>query len=413
VHRRVVITGMGVLCSIGIGKDKFWDGLASGRSGIGTITFFDPAEYTTRIAGQINEFNPLDYIDKKKVKRTDRFVQLALAAAKLCIEDSKLNIEKANRLRAGVIVGSGIGGIQSIQEECEVLIKDGPGRVSPFLIPKMIINMAAGEIAIAYGFKGPNFGTCTACASSNNAIGEALRNIRCGDSDIILAGGAEACITPLGVASFCAARALSTRNDDPSHASRPFDKERDGFVMGEGSGILMFEELEHARARGAHIYAELCGYGATDDAYHITAPSPDGESASRAIANAIKDAGASTDDVNYINAHGTSTSLNDKCETLAIKKVFGDRAYKIPVSSTKSMTGHLLGAAGAIELIATVMAIINGIIPPTTNYEFPDPECDLDYVPNIARKQDVNFALSNSLGFGGHNATLAVKKYIE
>ncbi len=413
MQKRVVITGLGVLCSVGIGKKEFWTGLVNGKSGIDTIACFDAADYSSRIAGEIKNFNPEDFVDRKKIRRSDRFVLFALAAAKLCMEDSKLDREKEDGSRLGVIVGSGIGGLTSVQDECRILFERGPGRISPFLVPKMIINMAAGEIAIEYGFKGPNFATCTACATSNHAIGEALRTIRYGSADVIISGGAEAPISQIGVASFCAARALSKRNDDPAHASRPFDRERDGFVIGEGAGVVMLESLEHARARGAHIYAELAGYGATDDAYHITAPAPDGEAAARAMSDAIKFAGGTPDDVDYINAHGTSTLLNDKIETLAIKKVFGERAYKIPVSSTKSMTGHVLGAAGAIELIAAVLAIENSVIPPTINYEFPDPECDLDYVPNKARKQEVNFALSNSLGFGGHNATLAVKKFKE
>lgn len=413
MQKRVVITGLGVLCSVGIGKKEFWTGLVNGKSGIDTIACFDAADYSSRIAGEIRNFNPEDFVDRKKIRRSDRFVLFALAAAKLCMEDSKLDREKEDGSRLGVIVGSGIGGLTSVQDECRTLFERGPGRISPFLVPKMIINMAAGEIAIEYGFKGPNFATCTACATSNHAIGEALRTIRYGSADVIISGGAEAPISQIGVASFCAARALSKRNDDPAHASRPFDRERDGFVIGEGAGVVMLESLEHARARGAHIYAELAGYGATDDAYHITAPAPDGEAAARAMSDAIKFAGGTPEDVDYINAHGTSTLLNDKIETLAIKKVFGERAYRIPVSSTKSMTGHVLGAAGAIELIAAVLAIENSIIPPTINYEFPDPECDLDYVPNKARKQEVNFALSNSLGFGGHNATLAVKKFKE
>lgn len=408
---RVVITGMGVLSPIGSGKEKFWEGLSNGRSGIGRISYFDTTGYDSVIAGELKDFDPLNFVDKKKIRRTDRFVQYALAAAKYCIDDSKIDLEKEDKKRIGVVIGSGIGGLQSIETECRALFESGPSRISPFLIPKMIINMAAGEVAIAYGLKGPNFATCSACASSNHAIGEAMRTIRYGGADILLAGGVESPITPLGVASFCAARALSTRNGEPTRASRPFDSQRDGFVMGEGAGVLMLEALEHAKQRNARIYAEVCGYGATDDAYHITAPSPDADSASTAIIESIKDAGMDISQVDYINAHGTSTLLNDRCETLAIKKVFGERAYKIPVSSTKSMTGHLLGAAGAVELIATVLTIENSIIPPTINYENPDPECDLDYVPNKARQQEVNFAISNSLGFGGHNATIAVKKF--
>jgi len=411
VKSRVVITGMGVLSPIGSGKEKFWEGLSNGRSGIGRISYFDTTGYDSVIAGELKDFDPLNFVDKKKIRRTDRFVQYALAAAKYCIDDSKIDLEKEDKKRIGVVIGSGIGGLQSIETECRALFESGPSRISPFLIPKMIINMAAGEVAIAYGLKGPNFATCSACASSNHAIGEAMRTIRYGGADILLAGGVESPITPLGVASFCAARALSTRNGEPTRASRPFDSQRDGFVMGEGAGVLMLEALEHAKQRNARIYAEVCGYGATDDAYHITAPSPDADSASTAIIESIKDAGMDISQVDYINAHGTSTLLNDRCETLAIKKVFGERAYKIPVSSTKSMTGHLLGAAGAVELIATVLTIENSIIPPTINYENPDPECDLDYVPNKARQQEVNFAISNSLGFGGHNATIAVKKF--
>jgi len=411
MDRRVVITGYGVISPIGIGIDDFWNSLASGKSGISKVSSFDASQFSTQICAEVKNFQPEKYIDKKKIRKMDRFSQLAFAAAKIAIEDAKLDIKKEDPFRVGVIVGSGIGGLSTVAAEHKVLLEKGPRRVSPFMIPMLITNIAAGEIAIAYNIQGPNYSLSSACATSNHTVGDALRLIHYGDADVIIAGGSEAAVTPLGLAGFCSARALSTRNDDPEHASRPFDKERDGFVMGEGAGIVILESLDHALSRGASIRAELIGYGATNDAYHITAPSPDGKSAARAISNALADGGVKPQEVDYINAHGTSTPLNDKVETLAIKKVFGDYAYKIPVSSNKSMIGHLLGAAGVVELIATILSMEKEMVPPTINYEFPDPECDLDYVPNKARPKKINIALSNSLGFGGHNATLVVRKY--
>lgn len=411
MDRRVVITGYGVISPIGIGADDFWNSLASGKSGISRVSSFDASQFSSQICAEVKNFQPEEYIDKKKIRKMDRFSQLAFAAAKMAIEDAKLDMEKEDSFRVGVIVGSGIGGLSTVAAEHKVLLEKGPRRVSPFMIPMLITNIAAGEIAIAHNIQGPNYSLSSACATSNHTVGDALRLIRYGDADVIIAGGSEAAVTPLGLAGFCSAKALSTRNDDPEHASRPFDKERDGFVMGEGAGIVILESLEHALSRGAFIRAELIGYGATDDAYHITAPSPDGQSAARAMSNALADGGVKPEEVNYINAHGTSTPLNDKVETLAIKKVFGDYAYKIPVSSSKSMIGHLLGAAGVVELIATILSMEKEMLPPTINYEFPDPECDLDYVPNKARPKKINVVLSNSLGFGGHNATLVVRKY--
>jgi len=409
--RRVVITGYGVISPIGIGADDFWNSLVSGKSGISRISTFDTSQFSTQIGAEVKNFQPEKYIDKKKIRKMDRFSQLAFAAAKIAIEDAKLDMKKEDPFRVGVIVGSGIGGLSTVAAEHKVLLEKGPRRVSPFMIPMLITNIAAGEIAIAHNIQGPNYSLSSACATSNHTIGDALRLIHYGDADVIIAGGSEAAVTPLGLAGFCSARALSTRNDDPEHASRPFDKERDGFVMGEGAGIVILELLEHALSRGVTIRAELIGYGATNDAYHITAPSPDGRSAARAMSNALADGGVKPEEVDYINAHGTSTPLNDKVETFAVKKVFGDYAYKIPISSSKSMIGHLLGAAGVVELIATILSMEKEMLPPTINYEFPDPECDLDYVPNKARPKKINVALSNSLGFGGHNATLAVRKY--
>lgn len=411
MDRRVVITGYGVISPIGIGADDFWNSLVSGKSGISRISTFDTSQFSTQIGAEVKNFQPEKYIDKKKIRKMDRFSQLAFAAAKIAIEDAKLDMKKEDTFRVGVIVGSGIGGLSTVAAEHKVLLEKGPRRVSPFMIPMLITNIAAGEIAIAHNIQGPNYSLSSACATSNHTIGDALRLIHYGDADVIIAGGSEAAVTPLGLAGFCSARALSTRNDDPEHASRPFDKERDGFVMGEGAGIVILELLEHALSRGVTIRAELIGYGATNDAYHITAPSPDGQSAARAMSNALADGGVKPEEVDYINAHGTSTPLNDKVETFAIKKVFGDYAYKIPISSNKSMIGHLLGAAGVVELIATILSMEKEMIPPTINYEFPDPECDLDYVPNKARPKKINVALSNSLGFGGHNATLVVRKY--
>jgi 3-oxoacyl-[acyl-carrier-protein] synthase II len=383
-----------------------------GRSGVGKITHIDPTDYTCQIAAEIRDWKPEDFMDKKKIKRMDRFAQFALAAARLAVQDAALDVTKVASERCGVIVGSGIGGLMTIEEEYRVLLSKGPRRVSPFLIPMLITNIAPGEIAIEFGFSGINYAVSSACATSNHAIGEALRHLRAGDADLIIAGGAEAAISQLGVGGFCQARALTTSfNDNPTKASRPFDKNRSGFVMGEGSGVVVLETLEHAQARGAKIYAELSGYGATDDAYHITAPSPEGKAAARAVRLALEDGDLKPEQIDYVNAHGTSTELNDKTETAVIKAVFGEHAKKLAVSSTKSMTGHLLGATSAVELIATILCMERGMIHPTINYETPDPECDLDYVPNTPRPGVINAAISNSLGFGGHNAVVAVKRF--
>ncbi|MFH1783916.1 MAG: beta-ketoacyl-ACP synthase II [bacterium] len=408
---RVVITGLGIISPIGIGKDAFWASCVAGKSGVGKLTFFDASQYACQIDAEVKDFNPEDFIEKKKIRRMDRFAQFGFAAAKLAVEDSKIDFGKDDPYRAGIIIGSGIGGLSTLEREHTSLIQKGPGRISPFLIPMMISNIAAGEVAIHYGLRGVNYSVTSACATSAHAIGDALRMIQYGSADVILAGGSDASITPIGFGGFCAIKSLSTRNDEPQKASRPFDKDRDGFVMGEGAGVMVLESMEHALKRGATIYAELAGYGATDDAYHITAPSPDGQSAAKAMEIAMQDACVKPQEVDYINAHGTSTILNDKTETLAIKNVLGEHAKKVSISSTKSMTGHLLGAAGVVELSACVMSIESGVIAPTINYETPDPECDLDYVPNKAREKQVNVAMSNSFGFGGHNAVVVVKKY--
>lgn len=402
---------MGVVSPVGIGKEAFWESLISGKNGIVPITRFDASELPTRIAGEIRDFDPLDYLDKREARRMDRYTHYAVAGTNLAIEDAGLKIEELNRERVGVIIGSGVGGIETVEEQARVLIAKGPGRISPLFVPMMIANMAGAQVAIHYGFKGPNLTTVTACASSTNSAGEAFRLIQNGEADIIVTGGTEAPIIPLAMAGFCAMKAMSTRNDDPAKASRPFDKERDGFVMGEGSGILIFESLDHAQARGAKIYAEVAGYGVTCDAYHITATDPEGIGPARAMETAIKNAGLTPQDVDYINAHGTSTPIGDISETKAIKKIFGDYSREVAVSSTKSMTGHLLGAAGGIETIACTLTIQNGIVPPTINYEYPDPECDLNYVPNKSINREVNVAMSNSFGFGGHNATIVLKKF--
>lgn len=409
---KIVITGLGVVSPIGIGITAFWKNCLEGKSGISKISSWDVSQYPCRIGGEIKDFHPEQFIEKKKIKRMDRFTQFAMAAAKMALEDSCLNLNQENPEKIGVIVGSGIGGLQTIEEEFTALQKKGPRRVSPFLIPKLISNMAAGEIAIAYGFSGPNYAVSSACATANNAIGEALRHLRYGDAEIMVSGGTEAAITQLGLSGFSQAGALAESfNENPEKASRPFEKNREGFVMGEGAGIVILETESHAKKRGARILAELAGYGLTDDAYHITTPSPEGKSQTKAMQNALLDAHVALEDVNYINAHGTSTRLNDKTETVIIKSVFGERAKNIPISSTKSMTGHLLGAAGGVELIACISSILHGAIHPTINYETPDPECDLDYVPNTARESKVTCAVSNSFGFGGHNAVLVVKAY--
>lgn len=411
MKRRVVVTGLGIVSPIGCVKDIFWDNLVKGKSGIGPLTHFDATQYDSRIAGEVKEFAPHPSISSKELRRMERFVQFGVTAAKNAMEDSGIDMSREDPYRIGVLVGSGIGSLRIIEEEHKVILEKGPSRVTPFLIPMLIVNMASGHIAIMTGVKGPNLCTTTACASGSHAMGEAMRIIQYGDADIMIAGGTESCISALGIGGFCALKALSTRNDEPKRASRPFDKDRDGFVMSEGCGIAILEELEHAKKRNAKIYGEIVGYGMTGDAYHMTAPDPEGEGATRCMVNALKDGNLKPEDISYINAHGTSTSLNDKIETLAIKKAFGSSAKKIPVSSTKSMLGHQLGAAGAVEFIICCLAIEKGIIPPTINYETPDPDCDLDYVPNKARQAKVNACLSNSLGFGGHNATLCVKKF--
>ena len=410
--KKVVITGLGIVSPIGIGKDAYWSALKSGQNGFGRITRFDPSTYPCQIDAEVKNFDPTAYIEKKRARRMDLFTQYAMAASKMALEDAGLKRESVNPERVGVIVGSGIGGLPTIEAQHSVLLEKGINRVTPFLIPMLITNIAPGEIAIEYGFVGPNYSVSSACATSNSAIGAALRHIRYGDADVMVAGGTEGAITALGVAGFCQAQALTFDfNDRPGEASRPFDANRSGFVMGEGAGIVVLETEEHAIKRGARIYAELAGYGTTDDAYHITAPSPEGTAAIRAIQLALTDAQVHPEEVDYINAHGTSTPLNDKTETKVIKACFGERARKIPISSTKSMTGHLLGAAGGAELIATLLSMQNRTLHPTINYTTPDPECDLDYVPNTARPGDITCAVSNSLGFGGHNAVLVVKKH--
>ena len=409
--RRVVVTGIGVVSPAGSNVDTFWKNITDGKSFISQITKFDASDYPVRIAAEVKDFNPEDYFDRKELKKTDEFVQFAYGASKQAVDMAGLDLDSIDRNRAGIIIGSGIGGIKTIEKQHQILLERGPKRISPFFVAMEIINMAAGYVSIKLQFKGPNISVVTACATGTHSIGEAFRTIKYGDADVMLAGGTESAITPLGVAGFAAAKALSTRNDDPERASRPFEKNRDGFVMGEGAGILLLEELEHARRRGAEILAEIVGYGTSGDAYHITAPAPGGEGAARAIRNAISDAGISPSDIDYVNAHGTSTKFNDLYETMAIKSVFGEHAYRVKVSSIKSMIGHLLGAAGGVEAVSCVLTLKTGIIPPTINYEEPDPECDLDYVPNTAVKTSVNYVLKNSFGFGGTNACLVFKKW--
>ena len=411
MKKRVVITGLGAVTPIGIGKDEFWQALLAGVSGVGKITRFDASQYTTQIAGEVKDFDPTLYIDKKEAKRMDRCTQFAVAASKMAFEDSGINLETEDRARIGTMIGTGIGGMDTLHDQFKNLFDKGPSRVSPFFIPMMIGNMVAGQTSITFGLQGPCSCVVTACATGTNAIGDAFKVIQRGDADVMVAGGTEAAISPIAVAGFCSMKALSNRNDEPEKASRPFDKNRNGFVMGEGAGVVILESLEHATARGAVIYAEVIGYGFNADAYHITAPAPEGIQAAKCMAMALRDAGIQPEAVDYINAHGTSTSMNDKNETLAIKSLFGAHAHKLAVSSTKSMTGHLLGASGGIECIATVLTLANDIIHPTINYETPDEGMDLDYVPNTARKQSVNVALSNSFGFGGHNATILLKKF--
>ncbi len=410
--RRIVITGLGVISPVGNGINHFWSSLIAGKSGISTIEHFDPSEHDVKICGRVKDFNPEDYFNIKEARHLARFVQFAVAASREAVQQANLDLKTIDQKRFGVLIGSGIGSMNTMESEHKKLLERGPKRVSPFLIPKLIINEAAGQVAIDLGAKNCALCVATACATGTNAIGDAFRMMQYGDADVMVAGGTENATTPLSVAGFTALKALSTRNDAPEKASRPFDANRDGFVMGEGCGVVLMETLEHATARGATILAEMVGYGRTSDAYHITAPEPSGEGAADAMRFALNDAGLRPEDVSYINAHGTSTPLNDKTETLAIKLALGDEtARRVAISSTKSMTGHLLGAAGGVEAIVCVMAIQNDCVPPTINYETPDPECDLDYVPNTARAMTVNVAMSNSLGFGGHNATIIFKKF--
>jgi 3-oxoacyl-[acyl-carrier-protein] synthase II len=410
-QKRVVITGLGSLTPIGNTVAEYWDSLLAGRSGIGPITLFDASRHAVQIAGEVKGFEPEQFMDRKEAKRMDRFAQFAVAASKQTLADAEFVINDANAADVGIIIGTGIGGLKVLEDQQEIYLTKGPDRCSPFMIPMMIANMAAGLTAIHLGAKGPNSCSVTACAAGSNAIGDAFRMVQRGYAKAMICGGTEAAVTPLSVAGFAACKALSTRNDEPTRASRPFDRDRDGFVLGEGAGILLLEELEHAVARGAKIYAEMVGYGLTCDAYHMTSPIPGGEGAGRAIELCLKDAGLTPDQVTYINAHGTSTGANDPNETAAIKQALGDNAYEIAVSSTKSMTGHLLGGSGGIEAVATAKAIYESQIPPTINLDNPDEGCDLDYVPHTSRKQEVEVALSNSFGFGGHNVTLAFRKY--
>ena len=403
---------MGLICGSGNTKEEVWSNLLAGRSAVGPITRFDISAFPVRIGSEVKNFDPLRFIERKEVKKMDPFIHYAVAASQEAVDDSGLRVNgDDDATRIGVFIGSGIGGFGVIEREHEKFLKGGPGKISPFFIPAAIVNLAAGQVSIRFGLKGPNSATCTACSTGAHAVGDSFKIIQRGDADAMLCGGAEAAITPMGVGGFAAMRALSTRNEDPERASRPFDADRDGFVIGEGAGVLLLEELERARGRGAKIYAELVGYGMSSDAFHITQPSEDGDGAVRVMTNAIKDAGIQPEEVDYINAHGTSTHYNDKLETMAIKKVFGDSAYSIPVSSTKSMMGHLLGAAGGVEAGVIALALQDQIVPPTANYEKPDPDCDLDYVPNGARRRPVRYALSNSFGFGGTNAALLMKRY--
>jgi len=410
-NRRVVVTGIGLVSSLGIGTDANWEALCAGRSGIGTITKFDASQFTTRIAGEVKNFDPLRFIEKKDVKKMDVFIQYAIAASQFAMDDASLRITPELGPRTGVFIASGIGGFTTIEREHKALLEGGPRKISPFFIPSAIINLAAGQVSIRYGAKGPNSATCTACSASAHAIGDAYEIIRRGAADVMIAGGSEAAITPMGVGGFGAMRALSTRNDEPQRASRPFDKDRDGFIVGEGSGVVILEEYAAARTRGARVYAELVGYGMSADAYHITAPSEDGDGPFRVMRAALESAGLQPSQVNYINAHGTSTPHGDKVETLAIKRCFGEHAKKLTVSSTKSMTGHLLGAAGGLEAGISVLAVYHQLAPPTVNLDCPDAECDLDYVPNRKRPLAIEYALSNSFGFGGTNAALLFKHF--
>ncbi|PYQ15137.1 MAG: beta-ketoacyl-[acyl-carrier-protein] synthase II [Acidobacteria bacterium] len=409
--RRVVITGVGLVSPLGVGTEPTWKGLLAGQSGVASITLFDASRHSTRIAAEVKGFNPLNWVEKKDVKKMDRFIQFAVAAADFAVADSGLTIDAAEADQIGVYIGSGIGGFATIEREHETLLKDGPRRISPFFIPAAIVNLASGWVSILTGAKGPNSATCTACTTSAHAVGDSFRLIQRAEADAMIAGGSEAAITPLGVGGFSAMRALSSRNEDPAHASRPFDRERDGFVIGEGAGIVILEELEHARRRGAPIYCEIVGYGMSSDAYHISAPCEDGDGAMRVMNRTLKDAGVEPSAVDYVNVHGTSTPQGDKVEVVALKRVFGEHARRFAVSSTKSMTGHLLGAAGGLEAGITALALKSQMIPPTINYQHPDPDCDLDIVPNAARKADLRYALSNSFGFGGTNGALLFRRY--
>jgi 3-oxoacyl-[acyl-carrier-protein] synthase II len=411
VNRRVVITGIGLVSSLGIGTEASWAGLIAGRSGVTRITRFDVSAYAAQIAAEVKGFDPLAFIEKKDVKKMDVFIQYAIAAAQFAMDDSRLEITAANAPEIGVCIGSGIGGFITIEREHKALLDGGPRKVSPFFIPSAIINLAAGQVSIRFGAKGPNLATCTACSASAHSVGDSYEIVKRGDADAMIAGGSEAAITPMSVGGFGQLRALSTRNDAPEKASRPFDKDRDGFIIGEGAGVLILEELEHAKRRGATIYAEIVGYGMSGDAYHMTAPSEDADGARRVMAMAIRKAGITPDQVDYINAHGTSTPYNDRLETLAIKNCFGDHARKLVISSTKSMTGHLLGGAGGLEAGISALSVYHQIVPPTINLDDPDPECDLDYVPHTSRKLAIRYALSNSFGFGGTNAALLFKKF--
>ncbi len=411
MNRRVVITGIGLVSSLGIGTSANWAALAAGTSGVTRITKFDVTKFATQIAAEVKGFDPLDYIEKKDVKKMDVFIQYAVAAAQFAMDDSGLTITLENAPDVGVFIGSGIGGFQTIEREHSALLEGGPRKISPFFIPSAIINLASGQVSIRFGAKGPNLATCTACSASAHSLGDSYEIIKRGDADVMIAGGSEAAITPMSVGGFGALRALSTRNDEPARASRPFDKDRDGFIIGEGAGVLILEDLEHARRRGAKIYAEIVGYGMSGDAYHITAPSEDADGAVRVMKMALRKAGIRPEQVDYINAHGTSTPYNDKLETLAIKKTFGEHAPKVAISSTKSMTGHLLGGAGGLEAGISALAVHHQCVPPTINLDNPDPDCDLDYVPGRSRAMPIQYALSNSFGFGGTNAALLFKKF--
>ena len=410
MNRRVAITGVGVVSPIGTGVQPFWNALMEGRSGVRRIATFDPSAFDCQIAAEVADFDPTAYMDRKEIRRNDRFVHFAVAATRMALEDARFAITPQTADQIGVIIGTGIGGARTWEDAHQTLLERGPGKVSPFFVPMMIINMASGIVSIIVGARGPNFSVVSACATGGHAIGEAFRLVQRGDATAMICGGTEAGVTPLSLAGFCTMKAMSTRNDEPARAMRPFDANRDGFVMGEGAGILLLEDWEHAERRGARMYAEMAGYGMSADAYHITQPDPEGDGAARAMRLAIADAGLTPPQIGYINAHGTSTPYNDKFETLAIKRVFGDVARTVPVSSTKSMTAHLLGAAGGVELIASVLTLERQVLPPTINYEVPDPDCDLDYVPNVSRPARVDAAMSNAFGFGGHNATLVVRR---